>query len=106
MAAGAGPGDSPCSQPATAFGSALAPAALWDPSIAAQFGRVAQVPDCGEEVMEAGHRPRQISYSIRKASIGEIEAARAEGMIPAANADSASALAAVISAIGSQLEMP
>ena len=57
------------------------------------------------------HRAASLSeasfpYSIRNASIGEIEAARADGIIPATNADIARALAAVISAMGSQLEMP
>jgi len=35
------------------FGSALTLAASWVPTLAAQFGRVAPVPDCGEDLMEA-----------------------------------------------------
>ena len=38
--AGAGPGDSRPTQPATAMPSALALAASWDPSLAETFGRV------------------------------------------------------------------
>src|SRR5512146_2192158 len=42
---GAGPGDSPRPQPATALPAALALAASWDPTLAETFGRIA-----GEEV--------------------------------------------------------
>src|SRR5512133_2269952 len=49
---GAGPGDSPRPQPATALPSALALAASWDLSLAETFGRIA-----GEEV---GARPEHL----------------------------------------------
>lgn len=49
---GAGPGDSPRPQPATALPSALALAASWDPALAETFGRLA-----GEEV---GARPEHL----------------------------------------------
>lgn len=53
--AGAGPGDSPHPQPATALPSALGLAASWDPSLARTFGRVAarEAADRGERVIEA-----------------------------------------------------
>lgn len=52
--AGAGPGDSPRAQPATALPSALALAASWDPALAETFGRLAatEVGDRGEDVIE------------------------------------------------------
>lgn len=53
--AGAGPGDSPKPQPATALPSALAIAASWDPRLAEKFGEVAggEAADRGEDVVEA-----------------------------------------------------
>lgn len=52
---GAGPGDSPHPQPATALPSALALAASWDPTLAEKFGEVAasEAADRGEAVIEA-----------------------------------------------------
>lgn len=53
--AGAGPGDSRPTQPATAMPSALALAASWDPSLAETFGRVVadEVAAHGEDLLEA-----------------------------------------------------
>jgi beta-glucosidase len=53
--AGAGPGDSPTAQPATALPSALALSASWDPALAGTFGRVAgqEVVHRGESLLEA-----------------------------------------------------
>ena len=45
-------------------------------------------------------------YSIRSASMGEIDAARLAGIMAAKKAQMASALAANVSAKGSQLETP
>ena len=52
---GAGPGDTPQLQPATAMPSAIALAAAWDPALAETFGRVigAESADRGEHVLEA-----------------------------------------------------
>jgi hypothetical protein len=47
-----------------------------------------------------------LRYSFRSALIGEIDAALLAGMSAATNADAASALAAITSASGSQLETP
>lgn len=53
--AGAGPGDSPHPQPATALPAAIGLAASWDPTLAEQFGEVAasEAADRGEDVIEA-----------------------------------------------------
>src|SRR5436190_575291 len=53
--AGAGPGDSPDKQPATALPSALALSATWDPAAARAFGQLAgqEVADRGENLLEA-----------------------------------------------------
>jgi beta-glucosidase len=53
--AGAGPGDSPQHEPATALPSALGLAASWDPTLARTFGRIAasESADRGERVLEA-----------------------------------------------------
>jgi beta-glucosidase len=53
--AGAGPGDSRPTQPATAMPSALALAASWDPKLAETFGRVVadEVGARGEDLLEA-----------------------------------------------------
>ena len=53
--AGAGPGDSPHPQPATALPSGLGLAASWDPTLAEKFGEVAasEAADRGEGVIEA-----------------------------------------------------
>ena len=52
---GAGPGDTPQLQPATAMPSAIALAASWDPALAENFGRViaSESADRGERVLEA-----------------------------------------------------
>lgn len=52
---GAGPGDSRQPQPATAFPSALAMAATWDPSLVEGFGRLAaeELSARGEHLLEA-----------------------------------------------------
>lgn len=50
--------------------------------------------------------PSEIHYSARSAFMGEIRAARMAGMMAAKNAQMASALAATVSANGSQLETP
>src|SRR5215472_4645588 len=53
--AGAGPGDSRPTPPATAMPSALALAASWDPKLAETFGRIVaeEVAQRGEDVLEA-----------------------------------------------------
>jgi beta-glucosidase len=53
--AGAGPGDSPQHEPATALPSALGLAASWDPNLARTFGRIAagESADRSERVLEA-----------------------------------------------------
>jgi beta-glucosidase len=53
--AGAGPGDSRPTQPATAMPSALALAASWDPKLAETFGRVVadEVAAHGDDLLEA-----------------------------------------------------
>lgn len=53
--AGAGPGNSPDPQPATALPSALALAASWDTALAESFGQIAaaESADRGERVLEA-----------------------------------------------------
>ena len=53
--AGAGPGDSPHPQPATALPAAIGLAASWDPTLAEKFGEVAasEAADRGEDVIEA-----------------------------------------------------
>jgi beta-glucosidase len=53
--AGAGPGDSRPTQPATAMPSVLARAASWDPKLAETFGRVVadEVAARGEDLLEA-----------------------------------------------------
>src|SRR5215471_1015299 len=53
--AGAGPGDSRPTQPATAMPAALALAASWDPNLAETFGRVVanEVSAHGEDLLEA-----------------------------------------------------
>ena len=50
--------------------------------------------------------PPEVRYSIRSALMGEIEAARLAGIMVAKNAQRASALAARVSANGSQLVTP
>ncbi len=52
---GAGPGDSRQPQPATAFPSALAIAATWDPKTAETFGRIAaeEIASRGESLLES-----------------------------------------------------
>ena len=69
---------------------------------------------CEAEMPGASKRQRSASllvsqprrYSVRRALIGEIEAARPAGMIAAKKAQIASAPAATLSAIGSQNDMP
>jgi beta-glucosidase len=53
--AGAGPGDTPTAQPATALPAALALAASWDRTLAETFGRIAGAESAarGERVLEA-----------------------------------------------------
>ena len=50
--------------------------------------------------------PPEVRYSIRSAFMGEIDAARLAGIMVAKNAQRASALAARVSANGSQLVTP
>jgi beta-glucosidase len=95
--AGAGPGDSRPTQPATALPSALALAASWDVSLAETFGRVAaqEVADRGEQLIEApgvniarvpqngrnfeyfGEDP----YLAAQLAVGEIKGIQSQGVI-------------------------
>ena len=95
--AGAGPGDSPNKQPATALPSALGLSATWDPAAAATFGQLAgqEVADRGENLIEAPgvnitRVPRngrnfeyfgEDAYLAGQLSVAEIQAVQAQGVL-------------------------
>jgi beta-glucosidase len=95
--AGAGPGDSPNKQPATALPSALALSATWDPAAARAFGQVAgqEVADRGEHLLEAPgvnitrvpRNGRNFEYSgedpylAGQIAVAEIQAIQAQGVL-------------------------
>src|SRR6266536_1114653 len=95
--AGAGPGDSPNKQPATALPSALAMSATWDTAAARAFGQIAgsEVADRGEHLLEAPgvnitRVPRngrnfeyfgEDPYLAGQLSVAEIRAIQAQGVL-------------------------
>src|SRR2546430_15749967 len=95
--AGAGPGDSPDKQPATALPSALALSATWDPAAARAFGQLAgqEVADRGENRLEAPgvnitRVPRngrnceyfgEDPYLSGQLSVNEVKAVQAQGTL-------------------------
>jgi beta-glucosidase len=95
--AGAGPGDSSSTQPATALPSALALSATWDPSAATSFGTIAgqEVADRAENLIEAPginitRVPRngrnfeyfgEDPYLSGQLSIAEVQAIQAQGVL-------------------------
>src|SRR5437762_1544932 len=95
--AGAGPGDSPNKQPATALPSALGLSATWDPAVAATFGQLAgqEVADRGENLIEAPgvnitRVPRngrnfeyfgEDPYLAGQLSVAEVQAIQAQGIL-------------------------
>jgi len=94
---GAGPGDSPRPQPATALPAALALAASWDPTLAETFGRIAgeevaarpehlleapgvniaRVPQCGRNFEYFGEDP----YLASRMVVPEIKGIQGTGII-------------------------
>jgi beta-glucosidase len=95
--AGAGPGDSPNRQPATALPSALAMSASWDTAAATSFGTIAgqEVADRGEHLLEAPgvnitRVPRngrnfeyfgEDPYLSGQLSVAEVQAVQAQGVL-------------------------
>jgi beta-glucosidase len=95
--AGAGPGDSPNAQPATALPAALALSATWDPAQARAFGRIVgiEVSSRGEHLLEApgvniARVPRngrnfeyfgEDPYLAGQIAVPEIQAVQAEGIL-------------------------
>src|SRR5439155_6504478 len=95
--AGAGPGDSSSTQPATALPSALALSASWDTGLATRFGTIAgtEVADRGENLLEAPgvnitRVPRngrnfeyfgEDPYLAGQVAVAEIQAIQAQGVL-------------------------
>src|SRR5256885_9748040 len=95
--AGAGPGDSPNPQPATALPSALALSSTWDTAAATSFGSIAgqEIGDRGEDLIEAPgvnitRVPRngrnfeycgEDPYLAGQLTVAEVEAIQAQGVL-------------------------